>query len=419
MAKISVNLSSVHHASFNRLHELTNNYNQATLLDKLIFWWQISNYTLEDGHTWFTRSITQIAEDARLSERSVTRYLKVFSEAGYIEKTTRLYKKKNLYIRVTEKLLSLVGAEAKPAGCKAGENTPAFVNNKENVGTSCVFSEHVGVPGHANLAVSIYKEKDCNTSTNNTVSEPSSVISGDNCLDTPVQNNPKVGNESQQPLNLETLTTVDKPVPDSKYPVYAVEQQIGERLPETTKNYIKGTMHNLNTQHQLVFSNPEQVFSEIIFSLLNVEQQFPGIRDTHHRINLIAKLMREKKWRTPKGFYNHWDVGQTYRAKQEAQAAHKYSLKRKEGRGDTLYPSPEAKVSKYTQKAAVHAQAQAYQELQALIATETRYLSTMERRFKQNPNPMTERVIEGTAMKLASLHDQLGRMELAMQQKAA
>ncbi len=86
MAKISGNLSSVHHASFERLHDITNNYNQATLLDKLIFWWQISNYTLEDGRTWFTRSITQIAEDSRLSERSVTRYLKIFADAGYIDK---------------------------------------------------------------------------------------------------------------------------------------------------------------------------------------------------------------------------------------------------------------------------------------------------------------------------------------------
>jgi DNA-binding transcriptional ArsR family regulator len=179
MAKISGNLSSVHHASFERLHDITNNYNQATLLDKLIFWWQISNYTLEDGHTWFTRSITQIAEDSRLSGRSVGRYLKVFAEAGYIEKTTRLYKKKNLYIRVTEKLMSRIGGQVRLAANKAGEVAPSFIKKEDTIHTPCVFSKHVGVTGHANLAVSIYKEQDCNLN-NTTVREPCSVTFGDN-----------------------------------------------------------------------------------------------------------------------------------------------------------------------------------------------------------------------------------------------
>jgi DNA-binding Lrp family transcriptional regulator len=406
MAKIRGNLSSVHHASFERLHDITNNYNQATLLDKLIFWWQISTYTLEDGHTWFTRSITQIAEDARLSERSVGRYLKVFAEAGYIEKTTRLYKKKNLYIRVTEKLLSLVGAEAKPTGPKVGESTSSFIKKSDQPDASCVFSEHVGMTGSANLAVSIYKEKDCNTSSNNTVSEPCSVNFGDKNLE---DHNPTLEEQLDKPVVTES----------SKYPTYAVEQQIGERLPETTKNYIKGTMHNLKNQHQLVFSNPEQVFSEIVFSLLNVEQQFPGICDTHHRINLIAKLMREKKWRTPKGFYNHWDVGQTYKAQQEKQSARARYLKNKEGRRDTLYPLPEVNVSRHTQKSVFNARAQAYQELQALIATETRYLKTMEARFERKPDPMTEHVIENIGITLAGLHQKIGELKGVIQQEAA
>ncbi len=406
MAKISGNLSSVHHASFERLHDLTNNYNQATLLDKIIFWWQISNYTLEDGHTWFTRSITQIAEDARLSERSVTRYLKVFSDAGYIEKTTRLYKKKNLYIRVTKKLLLLIGGQTQLTGNEVGESSSSLIKKSDTSNTPCLFVEHLGVTGHANLAVSIYKEQDCNILNNSTVREPCSVTFGDNNLE---------NKNTQADVSIE-IPIITEP---SKYPSYPVEQQIGERLPETTKNYIKGTMKNLNTQHQLAFSNPEQIFSEIVFSLLNVEKQFPGIRDTHHRMNLIAKLMREKKWRTPKGFYNHWDVGQTFKKKQEKQIIRERYLKHKEGRGDTLYPSPEAKVSKYTQKTVFHAQAQSYQALKALITTETRYLSTMEARYNKSPDPMAERVIESTAIKIKQLYERMGELEKLMQQEAA
>ncbi|MDF1684514.1 MAG: hypothetical protein P1U36_07620 [Legionellaceae bacterium] len=405
------NICSIHHRKFDSLFNLTGNYNQATLLDKLIFWWKISTYTLEDGHTWFTRSITQIAEDARLSERSVTRYLKIFAEAGYIEKTTRLYKKKNLYIRVTEKLMSLIGGQVRLAANTAGDGEASSIKKSGTTHTPCVFSKHVGVTGHANLAVSIYKEQDCNTSTNNTVREACSITFGDNGFE---EHNP-----TQETCVEEPVVETSEATNSSNYPTYAVEQRIGERLSETTKNYIKGTMRNLKTQYQLEFSNPEQVFSEIVFSLLNTEKQFPGIQDMHHRMNLIAKLMREKRWCTPKGFYNHWDVGQAFKAKQEKQATQASKMKRQESRGDTLYPSDEDKACKYTHITAMNAQNQAYQELQALIATETRYLSMMEAQNKRQPNPMNERVVESTAIKLASLHDQLRVMEGEMQHKAA
>ena len=379
-AKKQIRLSSINHNRFERLHDITSNYNQATLLDKLIFWWQISNYTLDDGNIWFTRSVEQIAQESRLSVRTVGRYLKIFTDAGYIDKVNRLHKKKNLYIRVTEKLLFLIGEKKGTTPHVAGETTIKGLTTTTPTASACVFSEHVGRTGSANLAVSIYKEKDCNTSTNNTVRELCSVTFGDN------------GFEEHAPT---PETCVEEPVVETpkatepaKYPVYAVEQQIGERLSETTKNYIKGTMRNLNTQYQLNFSDPEQVFSEIVFSLLNTEKQFPGVQDTHHRMNLIAKLMREKRWCTPKGFYNHWDVGQALKAKQESQAVRMHKLKRQESRGGTLYPSAEAKACKYTQTIALNAQARAYQELKALISTETRYLSMMESQFKRQPNPM-------------------------------
>ena len=426
MAKISDNLSSVHHASFERLQDITNNYNQAMLLDKLIFWWQISTYTLEDGNKWFTRSISQIAKDSRISVRSVERYLSIFESQGLIEKVSRLLGKKHLYIRMTDKLLLLIGEKTGERAVKLVQPEAQDPIENPYTQTQSLISKHFGVIDPANLAVSIYKEKDINKN-NNTVSEPCSVISGDNCLNTPVQQEPQDDNEPLQSLitnntNLEAkTTTAPEPTPakEPKYPVYPVEQHIGERLTETTKNYIKGTMHNLVTQHEIQFSNPEQVFSEIVFSLLNTEKQFPGIQDMHHRMNLIAKLMREKRWCTPKGFYNHWDIGQAFKAKQEQQALNVRQFKRQENRGDTLYPSPEVKSAQYTQNLAIKAQHEAYRKLRETIATETRYLSMMESQLKHKPNPMNERVVESTAMKLAKLHDELGAMERGIQQVAA
>lgn len=396
----SANLSSVHHASFGRLHEITSNYNQATLLDKLIFWWQISNYTLEDGNKWFTRSITQIAEDSRLSKRSVERYLKVFEANGYIEKTTRLYRKKNLYIRVTNKLLSLIGGQDVNQVPSVGKGESKAAQEKHTSSTPCLFTEHNGVTGHANLAVSIYKEKDCNILNNNTVNETDTVSFEDNPLQTP---------ETKEVL---TETSSTEP---AKYPTYAIEKHIGERLPETTKNYIKGTMKNLNTQHQIAFSNPEQVFSEVVFSLLNVDKQFPGISDMHHRMNLIAKLMRENRWCTPKGFYKHWDIGQIYQQKQEKQASIDRAQKHRESGGGTLYPSKQDAALRW--QSPCYANQQAYTELQGLIATETRYLSSMEARFKRNPDPITRSVIESTAIKLSRLHDKVQVFEASLHPK--
>ncbi len=402
MGKISENLSSVHHASFGRLHDITNNYNQATLLDKLIFWWQISNYTLEDGHKWFTRSITQIAEESRLSKRSVERYLKTFEANGYIEKTTRLYRKKNLYIRVTDKLLSLIGGQDMNQIPRVGKGVGNTAQEKLISNTPCFFTEHNGVTGSANLAVSIYKEQDCNILNNNTVSETDTVSFEDNPL---------------KPLETKEGPVEVSCTAPAKYPSYAIEKQIGERLPETTKNYIKGTMKNLNTQHQITFSNPEQVFSEVVFSLLNVDKQFPGVSDMHHRMNLIAKLMREKRWCTPKGFYKHWDIGHIYQQKQAQQDSIDRAQKHREGGGGTLYPSKQDAASRWDGPRNAHQQA--YTALQGLITTETRYLSSMKARFKRNPDPITERVIESTTIKLSGLHDKAQAIEVSLHLKAA
>lgn len=259
-------LSSIHHEGFSRLHELTNNYNKATLLDKCLYWWQISTYTLEDGHIWFTRSLDQIAIDAKLAKRTVERYLCDFEQQGFIEKTNRLFKKKHLYIRATHKLLSLLGMEISQSPLE-----------KSSITDNCSFSNHDGGFDSANLAVSIYKEKDNNILvTNNTVSDVSSV-----------------NNLSSKPSNIETL-----------YPKYVIEEHIQDILCSRDINCIKGMMRNLQKQHNIQLSSPEQVFAEIVFTLTN-NTQLKGIEGFQHRLNIVSKILREKRWKTPKGFFNH------------------------------------------------------------------------------------------------------------------
>lgn len=388
------NISSINHANFARLHELTNNYNKATLLDKLVFWWQISTYTLDDGKIWFTRGLNQIAEDSKIPKRSVERYLHDFEAAGLIEKTNKLYKKKNLYIRITEKLLVLIGKSDEFQSNNEAEQTKKSTIDKENKTSDSLFLNHFGDTDIAKMAVSIYKDKDSNSIINNTVSQTNNVNNSKN----------NMSNNNKNKL----------------YPNYPIEKKIGERLSERYKNYIKGMMHNLQTQYYLVFSNPEQLFAEIVFSLLQTNNQFPGIVDNHHRINLIAKLLRQKKWRTPKGFYNHWDVGQTYRAQLEKREQNDRFIKLEET-GMLNEPDEVLNQKNYSYgfnrvKSAVKYQPvnselrtlkSKHHEISMLISSETRYLKDLESHHLKKPNDMMMRLINNTATKIATLYDEL------------
>jgi hypothetical protein len=272
------NLSTINHKSFEKLHELTQNYNKAIFLDKCLFWFQISKYTLGDGKIWFTRSIPTMAKELNLSERSVNRFLKEFSEKGYIEKINKLFIKKHLYIRVTDKLLQLIVNDQ----WITTENNP-IKNQKKNSedNQNSVFLKQDDIIENDNLSGSIYKDPDHNSLVNNTVSE---------------KNNIKT-----KKIKVHSI-----------YPQYPIEKVIGERLNQREKNYIKGMMHNVLLQHQVHFSSPEQLFAEIVFTVLNVEQ-LSGINNFNHRVQIIAKLLRQKKWLTPKGFYNHADFGAPFR----------------------------------------------------------------------------------------------------------
>ena len=424
------NLSAVFHDRFSKLHEVTSNYNQATLLDKLIYWWQISKYTLDDGHIWFTRSIDQIANDSQISKRSVERYLSEFEKNGLIYKINRLFMKKHLYIRITDKLLTILCETSKPnndsypknemvsesqpinltslvqTNTFGGSSTGRISYTLEHKGSNeivsaqedSLFLDQFGVIDSANLACSIYKGKDNNLIINNTVSKPSIV----NNLETTLKN-----------TQLET------------YPTYEIEKQIGERITEIFKNYIKGTMRNLQTQHQLVFSNPEQLFAEIVFSVLNVQNQFPGIIDNHHRINLIAKLLRQKKWRTPKGFYNHWDIGQVYKLKLEKQDMKQQQIKAEAAdRIDYGYQhqnNVSPSVNHYQQEAKLKPLKSKHREMSLLISSETRYLNDMEACFLKKPDAIIKQIINTTAIKLAKLHEDVGELsqQIQHQQQAA
>jgi len=382
------NLCSIFHANFDKLVVLTNSHNKAVFLDKCLFWWQISKYTLGDEKIWFTRKLSEIAKELSISERSISRYLEEFEEKGLLERTCKLSasnKKgsfkvtKSLYIRVTDKLLALLQQPKQPS---------CTLDTKQN----CSFLTQHGEIDKDNLAVSIYKDKNDNTINNSTVSHAGIVN------------------------NLEISLINRQPEPDQ--PGYAIEKTIDEQLEPRLKNYIKGMLTNLQTQHDIKISNPEQHFAEVVFSVLNKENQMVGVEDSHHRVNIIAKLLRERLWSTPKGFYNHWEIGQLFQQKRKTkellyQQEKHASMNLGVGEYDISNKDPNLPFS--TQKQTVNPfyheleLRQIKSQLQVIhleINSEKHYLMQMKTCYQKTRNNLTQTVIDGIGSKLEKLYEQ-------------
>ena len=363
------NHSSIYHESYERLFELTKNYNKATLLDKLIYWWQISTYTLPNSpDIWFTRSREQIAEDTGLSLRTIDRYLKEFEHDGLIEKVNKLFLKKHLYIRITNKLLLAIKLP------------------KQNLKNEATKSESVNLKQDgsidiANLATSIYKEKN-NNLINSTVKTDGNV----NLFQNPSSQNTKAGTFSNH------------------YPQYPVEKIIGEVLTPKFVNYIKGMLQNIKNQHNINVSSPEQLYAEVVFAVQNKQYQFIGITDNVHRINLIAKLLRENNWRTPKGFFNYSEMGTYFKSLQNKNK----TGQQKVGEGNTgvtfQIQNKPTKILNYQGGTLEIKQIQReLHDTKQILHTETRYYNEMKQLNEKTPSKITQMVIDTTAIKLEQL----------------
>lgn len=392
------NLCSIYHAHFDKLVVLTNNHNKAVFLDKCIFWWQISTYTLGDQKIWFTRSIVDMAQELFVAERSINRYLDEMEQKGFIERCCKLSASnkntfrvtKRLYIRVTEKLLNLLNLNA------SEKNT---VVKPSKLNEECSFSKQNGVIDNANLAVSLYKVKDHNQTNNNTVKQDSIVNNF----------------EKPQPLSSNPSTKTN----------YAVEAHIGERITEPLKNYVKGMLHNVQKQYDVKISDPNKLFAEVIFSVTQ-DVQWADVDNPHHRVNIIAKLLRHKQWKTPKGFYNHWDVGQMFRKKEQQQFEQQQHKKTEEG-GDGEFPSSNlpssvknhsrfeqrfddeyrySKPHQYVKDIEREKTNNALKQICITIASEESYLKLLQSRLEAQKSGVSQDFIEKVAIKIAGLYDE-------------
>mgnify|MGYP001393964202 CR=1 FL=1 len=81
------NIATIYHDRHDQLKLLVGSPAKAEFLSKCIYWWQISKYKIKNSdYIWFTRTTDELAAGAALSESSVGRYLRDFSDKGLIEK---------------------------------------------------------------------------------------------------------------------------------------------------------------------------------------------------------------------------------------------------------------------------------------------------------------------------------------------
>ena len=278
------NIATIYHDRHDQLKLLVGSPAKAEFLSKCIYWWQISKYKIKNSdYIWFTRTTDELAAGAALSESSVGRYLRDFSDKGLIEKRViKRFSRKHdqdiacLHIRITNKLVALLKTITKKPS-----TTNQTTNDKEHPD-----SKNLGqlddTPS-VNLTVPTINNKE-NSSNNNINTFSQDVV---NC------------GKKQKAIFEKTI--------------FPIEKEIGERISEEIKDQIKGMLYNVLKQQGQELKHNERLFTEVLFALIN-PAQFKSITCMNHRLNIAASLIRKKQWRTPKGFYKYWDIGQAYKA---------------------------------------------------------------------------------------------------------
>ncbi len=399
------NIATIYHDRHDQLKLLAGSPAKAEFLSKCIYWWQISKYKIKKSdYIWFTRTTEELAAGAGLSDSSVGRYLRDFAEKDLIEKRViKRYSRKHnqdiacLHIRITDNLLALLKTSTKKL-----PTTNQMEKDDEK-------------PDSENLP---------------------------QIDDTPLVNltDPTINNKGNS-LNNNTVKSDDvnygkKKKPSFDKTIFPIEKDIGERVSEEIKDRIKGMLYNVLKKQGQELKHNERLFTEVLFSVTNKEQ-FKDVTCIKHRIDIISKLIREKRWKTPKGFYNHWDIGQSFKERDEVKRRRMQQEKlERELLGvndpqqiaeikarfetsvadESRFDKPKDTFAK--QKEQVSHQRQMTEKLNQInneIFTEGKYLKQMEDAYQQGFGYASQELINSIGIKLAKLYDEQANIEQELQ----
>jgi hypothetical protein len=285
---------------------------KAQLVDYILLGWQTSTYTLKNSsNKWFMKPYAQIVEDTGIPKSTLERYIKELVEEGFIERRQALYSrtkeqggfevKKGNYIHITDKLLAQI-LPSQPVSETPQEDTIDIHNepndsyqqdnqDQDNIKPECKdidINEGIDPLKMRGLYISdLY---------------PSFFI------------NNIIFKKLTRSVDKTTLQRLSQQFESIQSLLYS---EIKEEIPDEVKKLVLGTFFNLTFEHKKQLSSPKQLAAEYLFALLNSEFYLPDVTCFKHRNNILSKMIRENRWRTPKGFYKHFYLGQDFKDQQE------------------------------------------------------------------------------------------------------
>ena len=305
------NLCSIFHVRFKNLIKVIPSARKAQLVDYILLGWQTSTYTLKNSdRKWFMKPYAEIVADTGIPKSTLERYIKELHDEGFIERRQALYSrtkgeggfevKKGNYIHITDKLLALI-KPSKPVSENPLDETKDIHNdpnnsheendqNKDDIKPECNYfdiNEGIDPIKMRELYIS-----DLYPSFINNIIFKKLTYSVDK---------PTLQRLSQQ---FETIQSL-------------LYSEIKEEIPDEVKKLVLGTFFNLTFEHRKQFSSPKQLAAEYLFALLNIDFYLPDVACFKHRNNILSKMIRSNQWRTPKGFYKHFYLGQDFKNQQE------------------------------------------------------------------------------------------------------
>ena len=144
----------------------------------------------------------------------------------------------------------------------------------------------------------------------------------------------------QPPANVlrETRSDIDQPHPSPprSRPALVLDSQLDGKtaLDPRQLGYIRGMMQTLTREHHCQFSDPIGLLAEIRYAIMSVSQVFVGKSSFVHRVNLVAKLLKQNRWTTPYGYERYDAQGKTQKAKREAREQRSRDEKRRPPSGN-------------------------------------------------------------------------------------
>lgn len=285
-------LASVNYRRLAQLKKHTGADNNLWLVyEALVFSWQNSKI-VQKGKKLCCPTISRIAELANVSERTAYRKIKSLELMGLITSFT-----KRLRNGTVRSFFSICIDKIEQVIATAKKEPEIVTQANENAGTAKMSDREL-----PNCQPHIYKEKIEKEENNN-----------NKAMSTTERNRVE---DDQQSVSVNSLAIaqVDVLAADPQSDINTnLEDKIGDSLTTRQGCRVNGAINNLIRKEGIHISDPKGLKAQVAFKIL-LKSDKSGRDNFQHQLNAAMKLIREGKWSTPHGYYNHSDEGRVVKA---------------------------------------------------------------------------------------------------------